>query len=419
MALAFALGIALFGCAGRRASVSVFRAVEVDERTAWVDAGRFPQSVRLFFCADDFDPQKASLTEVVGDRVDEIPFSAWRSAHESTKVVVFVEDCSGSVKELVPHVDSYMLHVASGLCEGVRVGLVRFGKRALWAQEPVDAERFAALDLSALPYPPPNGTFLHEGILLALDACPDGGGVVVVISDGGFSSSRSLDEAISEAAARKTKIIAVQVGGLGSRKMTEMAEKTQGFYLKGLRFLPQALSTGWCVEYTPAVSDTDGAEHRVIVRWGTKKRTASYFAPGSPREKERALPPELVEGVRIPFVLPDNARIISQTRAALDSLLALLGSCELPEGAVLIVDGYTCDLGDRKHNYDLSLRRAKVVANYIRTRLQQPVRFDIVPHGEDDPLVPNTCEANRRVNRRVEVRLAVGVGGKELSRSQR
>lgn len=68
------------------------------------------------------------------------------------------------------------------------------------------------------------------------------------------------------------------------------------------------------------------------------------------------------------------------------------------------VTGYTDDLGSAAHGKTLSRQRAAAVATVLRRDLPGS-RFPvtIVGRGEADPAVPNSSEANRRINRRVVV----------------
>jgi outer membrane protein OmpA-like peptidoglycan-associated protein len=70
-------------------------------------------------------------------------------------------------------------------------------------------------------------------------------------------------------------------------------------------------------------------------------------------------------------------------------------------GEVRVV-GHTDDLGSAAHGYDLSRRRAASVRSVLAPDLSG---YDIstVGKGEDEPRVPNTSEANRALNRRVEI----------------
>ena len=74
------------------------------------------------------------------------------------------------------------------------------------------------------------------------------------------------------------------------------------------------------------------------------------------------------------------------------------------------VEGHTDDLPIHTvqfpSNWDLSSARAVSVVRYFVERLGiHPMRFVAVGCAEQRPLVPNTTEANRKTNRRVEISL--------------
>ncbi len=97
----------------------------------------------------------------------------------------------------------------------------------------------------------------------------------------------------------------------------------------------------------------------------------------------------------------DRARIRPPSAARLRDVVAEVE--RHGAGRVQIV-GYTDDLGPAAHGRDLSRRRAGAVAAVLRRDL--PARsypFTVIGKGEDDPAVPNTSEANRRINRRVVI----------------
>ena len=71
----------------------------------------------------------------------------------------------------------------------------------------------------------------------------------------------------------------------------------------------------------------------------------------------------------------------------------------------LRVEGYTCDRGTKTHNQQLSQRRAKAVADYLTRQGVPSHRIRSVGYGETKPLVSNSSEANRKLNRRVEFEL--------------
>jgi OOP family OmpA-OmpF porin len=68
------------------------------------------------------------------------------------------------------------------------------------------------------------------------------------------------------------------------------------------------------------------------------------------------------------------------------------------------VDGYTDDLGNPKYNLWLSKKRAEAVRDVLVKHFGiSPRRIVAKGFGEKFPLVPNTNETNRCINRRVEI----------------
>jgi len=79
-----------------------------------------------------------------------------------------------------------------------------------------------------------------------------------------------------------------------------------------------------------------------------------------------------------------------------------------PEPKEILVVGHTDDrkLKSRlrfKDNQDLSKKRAEAVAAIMAPKLKDPGRLKTIGRGPDDPLVPNTSDKNRALNRRVEI----------------
>ena len=73
--------------------------------------------------------------------------------------------------------------------------------------------------------------------------------------------------------------------------------------------------------------------------------------------------------------------------------------------ATLKVEGHTCARGTNAHNQRLSQQRAKAVADYLIQQGVSSSRILPVGYGETKPLVSNSSEANRKLNRRVEFEL--------------
>ena len=97
----------------------------------------------------------------------------------------------------------------------------------------------------------------------------------------------------------------------------------------------------------------------------------------------------------------DSAAIRSSSATRLSGVAAELR--RRGAGRVRIV-GYTDDLGSAAHGRALSRRRAQAVAAALRSELPAVTyAFTVTGRGEAEPAVPNTSEANRRINRRVVV----------------
>ena len=68
------------------------------------------------------------------------------------------------------------------------------------------------------------------------------------------------------------------------------------------------------------------------------------------------------------------------------------------------IDGYTDNVGSSKYNLKLSKKRAEAVKDILVNKYHiDPSRIIVQGFGEKYPLVPNTTETNRAINRRVEI----------------
>ena len=72
---------------------------------------------------------------------------------------------------------------------------------------------------------------------------------------------------------------------------------------------------------------------------------------------------------------------------------------------MLVVAGHTDDTGPYQYNMNLSRARAESVQTYLVAQGVQPIRIETVGYGPDYPGVPNTSDANRAQNRRVEIHI--------------
>lgn len=67
------------------------------------------------------------------------------------------------------------------------------------------------------------------------------------------------------------------------------------------------------------------------------------------------------------------------------------------------IDGHTDIIGKGEYNFDLSLRRAEEVRNYLVSKGIDKSRFKVEGFGRTKPVADNTTEEGRAKNRRVEV----------------
>ncbi len=97
-----------------------------------------------------------------------------------------------------------------------------------------------------------------------------------------------------------------------------------------------------------------------------------------------------------------SARLLETSRPLLDRVAAvLLNHSQLK----LIVSGHTDDVGTDEYNQDLSERRAGSVKMYLATKGVHPDSVRVYGYGETQPVLKETTEQARALNRRVEFRI--------------
>ena len=71
------------------------------------------------------------------------------------------------------------------------------------------------------------------------------------------------------------------------------------------------------------------------------------------------------------------------------------------ENYVIICEGHTCDLGRDEFNLNLGQSRAEAISEYLMTKGFNSENLVATSKGKLSPIVPNSSEANRKINRRV------------------
>ena len=86
----------------------------------------------------------------------------------------------------------------------------------------------------------------------------------------------------------------------------------------------------------------------------------------------------------------------------LDAMVTVLKNT--PDKRILI-EGHTCNLGTPEKNMVVGQNRANAAKAYLMEKGIEAFRIDTVSKGDTEPIVPNTTDANRRKNRRIELKI--------------
>jgi len=97
--------------------------------------------------------------------------------------------------------------------------------------------------------------------------------------------------------------------------------------------------------------------------------------------------------------LPDEAK------ARLDAVVGQLKGTA-GKDIYIEIEGHTDNVGGKETNYDIGMKRAEAVKEYLYTQHQIPLhKINVISYGEDKPVAPNNTRAGRAMNRRVVVRV--------------
>lgn len=96
----------------------------------------------------------------------------------------------------------------------------------------------------------------------------------------------------------------------------------------------------------------------------------------------------------------DKSDIRPQYYSDLDQVAKVL---KQNPGLKVEIQGHTDNIGSKRYNYPLSLRRAKSVANYLIRHGVDPNRIETEGYWFSRPVAPNATPEGRQKNRRVEI----------------
>jgi len=115
------------------------------------------------------------------------------------------------------------------------------------------------------------------------------------------------------------------------------------------------------------------------------------------------------DGDNINLIMPGNITFPSNASDLKSDFYNVLDSVALVleeyEKTAIVVAGYTDSKGSNVHNQNLSESRAQAVAQYLKSRKVNAVRFETIGFGEKNPIADNNTAEGRSLNRRVELSL--------------
>ena len=127
------------------------------------------------------------------------------------------------------------------------------------------------------------------------------------------------------------------------------------------------------------------------------------------KEIKQAVPDAQVERVGEGINMTFNSGLLFQvnssalSEAAKTNLEKVAGVFTKYPETNLLIEGHTDDTGTPQYNMELSKKRAYSVSDFLQSKGVAASRMNVKWYGETQPKVPNTNDANRTQNRRVEV----------------
>jgi peptidoglycan-associated lipoprotein len=97
--------------------------------------------------------------------------------------------------------------------------------------------------------------------------------------------------------------------------------------------------------------------------------------------------------------LPDEAK------AKIDQVVSQLKG-QAGKDIYIEIEGHTDNVGGKETNYEIGMKRAEAVKDYLYMQHQIPLhKINVISYGEDKPVAPNNTRDGRAMNRRVVIRV--------------
>lgn len=128
--------------------------------------------------------------------------------------------------------------------------------------------------------------------------------------------------------------------------------------------------------------------------------SVNFELKAAPEESLVELRDDRIEIQQKVFFDSGKATIQQRSFGLLEQVTALLA--ENPQVKKVRIEGHTDDVGSDDFNLELSQDRAEAVRNFLVEQGISPERLEAQGFGSGQPLLPNTSNRNRTINRRVE-----------------
>ena len=124
--------------------------------------------------------------------------------------------------------------------------------------------------------------------------------------------------------------------------------------------------------------------------------------PESATSSVLSVPDELFDKITLHLIFDaEKAEIREEDYVKLNEVIDLI---ETYKNASVVIEGHTDNIGSKTFNHTLSHERADAVKNYIVVHSAiAESRIKTIGYGESRPITLNKTEADRLLNRRVEI----------------
>ena len=163
-------------------------------------------------------------------------------------------------------------------------------------------------------------------------------------------------------------------------------------------------------EAVSVIKDLPAAAPTQPVKEKEKPKAAEAVVQPEAKEKttsekiaQNVLTAEDIELLRTPlqFIEIGDTTLSPAAKAQADKLLDLM---QRHDNIELQIEGHTCNIGSEAVNKRISLARANAVVVYLENKGIAPGRLHAIGKAAEEPVLPNTSEANRKQNRRVVIK---------------